>query len=413
MGYFIEELKQNRILSKSDVVELRKEINRDNPEMDSKEKASLLSHAIYRAIDNNLDGFSDSNRIKIRKKLINKLVYENKEFIDKLDVFFTCTRFENKSNELINDLIKWVNNNVEETIEKKDINRYILNEAEFIKKDSEIEGIKNKKEGISKLFKRIIDFQVYKNIWSKIHIFLINSLEDIKKYFYIIINKKKVKEKIFLVLCIIMLFGIISISRYISSEITFNSTKQSNIAELNEKAIKYNLIEPEAISTTLSPLEKETFLYYEHIPNSLRYKAIDREKLKKYLKSRNSILEQEPYFTTIIDTSEKFGLNAIVLFAITGQEQGFVPINHKNSKKMANNPFNVYGSWKKYNTSIEKSSEVAARTICRLLIDKPKNMNPFKWINRKYAEDPNWWKGVSKIFNDMTDRVSENIDSKL
>lgn len=135
-----------------------------------------------------------------------------------------------------------------------------------------------------------------------------------------------------------------------------------------------------------------------HLHDSFKYREIDRNSLKKYLSTRNSILMEEPYFSTIINISEEFNLNPLLLFAITGQEQSFVPRNHHNAEQIANNPFNVFNSWQKYNTDIEDSTKIASRTVVNLSKDRPPNVDPFIWINRKYSEDKNWSHGVKNIY---------------
>jgi len=143
-----------------------------------------------------------------------------------------------------------------------------------------------------------------------------------------------------------------------------------------------------------------------HLLDYFRYKDIDENKLKAYLKSRDSLLEEEPYFSSIINTAQNFDLNPLILFAIAGHEQGFVPKSNPLSNKIVNNPFNVFVSWQEYNTDIIDSSQIAARTVINLSKDRPDEIDPFQWINRKYAEDKNWWKGVRSIFNHLEREVN-------
>ena len=142
-----------------------------------------------------------------------------------------------------------------------------------------------------------------------------------------------------------------------------------------------------------------------HLHDSFKYKEIDKGSLKKYLSDRNSLLMEEPYFSTIINISEEFNLNPLLLFAITGQEQGFVPKSHFNAEQIANNPFNVFNSWQKYNTNIEDSTKIASRTVVNLSKDRPQNVDPFIWINRKYSEDANWSQGVKNIYFNLEQLV--------
>lgn len=138
------------------------------------------------------------------------------------------------------------------------------------------------------------------------------------------------------------------------------------------------------------------------LPSELRYTNVNREKLIAYLESKSSLLAEPKYVEAIIQTSKQFDIHPALLFAITGQEQGFVPKSHENAEEIANNPFNVFHSWQEFNTTIEQSSQIAARTIVRLSKDKPADTDAFAWINREYAEDPNWSNGVRSIFKSIT-----------
>ena len=159
------------------------------------------------------------------------------------------------------------------------------------------------------------------------------------------------------------------------------------------------------------PIDPSTFLGLvrdipDVLPDDLKYTEIDIDKLKNWLNGRNSILADEPYTSAIIDAAKEYDLNPILLFAITGQEQSFVPKTNKNALAIANNPFNVHHSWQEYNTNVSDSAKIAANTIVNLSKGRPDSMNPLAWINLRggtggYAEDSNWWIGVSNIFNQI------------
>ncbi|EJO5348998.1 glucosaminidase domain-containing protein, partial [Clostridium botulinum] len=157
----------------------------------------------------------------------------------------------------------------------------------------------------------------------------------------------------------------------------------------------------------LNETKKNNLLYQNpNIPQYIKYKNLNTKKLRKYLYTKNSLLAEEPYFSSIISAAKEFDINPLILFAITGQEQAFVPKDTKSSKKIANNPFNVFHSWKEYNSNIKDSSTVAARTVFNILKTMPKGKNPFKWINKTYAEDPHWHKGVKSIFYQLKKAVN-------
>jgi hypothetical protein len=138
------------------------------------------------------------------------------------------------------------------------------------------------------------------------------------------------------------------------------------------------------------------------MPQLLKYRDIDQAAVKAYLRSRDGLLAEEPYFSAIVDSAKNHDVNPLLLFAIVGQEQGFVPKSNKNARQIANNPFNVFHSWQEYNTDIRDSSDIAARTISRRVNARPEGHEPFDWLNKKYAEDPNWGNGVKRLFDKLS-----------
>jgi hypothetical protein len=137
------------------------------------------------------------------------------------------------------------------------------------------------------------------------------------------------------------------------------------------------------------------------MPERLKYTEFDVKALKKYLKNRDSLLVEEPYFGAIVDNAREYNIHPLLLFAITGQEQGFVPKSSKDAAAIANNPFNVFHSWEDYNTDIHHSAEIAAKLIAKLAKSRPEGHEPFTWFNKTYAEDPLWSDGVSRIFEKL------------
>ncbi|WEK55858.1 MAG: hypothetical protein P0Y55_07380 [Candidatus Cohnella colombiensis] len=134
----------------------------------------------------------------------------------------------------------------------------------------------------------------------------------------------------------------------------------------------------------------------------LKYTEIDENAIKTYMRGRDALLAEEPYFGAIIESAKMHDVHPLLLFAITGQEQGFVPRTNKNAKEIANNPFNVFHSWQDYNTDIYNSADIAAKLIAKLAAGIPEDQDPFEWMNKTYAEDPLWSDGVRKLFNKLT-----------
>jgi hypothetical protein len=137
------------------------------------------------------------------------------------------------------------------------------------------------------------------------------------------------------------------------------------------------------------------------------YAPVKKEALKRWLIERDSLLADEPYLSTILATALQYNIHPFLLLAIAGQEQSLVPNSNKKASQIANNPFNVYHSWKDYNTDIKDSTRIAAQTILTLIKGRPEDTQPLEWINRKYAEDPKWHLGVEAFFNKMLSSVEK------
>ena len=138
-----------------------------------------------------------------------------------------------------------------------------------------------------------------------------------------------------------------------------------------------------------------------HLHESIQYKPIDQTALQAFFQRNDNLIGEEPYFSTVVEVAEDYGVNPLLLFAITGQEQHFVPKDHEFAALMINNPFNVYGSWETYNTDIEESTQIAARTILTASEGRTEGTDPVEWINQTYAEDENWSTGVNLIFEHL------------
>ena len=180
-----------------------------------------------------------------------------------------------------------------------------------------------------------------------------------------------------------------------TSYISINSDGDINPYELRRCTETFNeLYSKSKVSESAKALT-------EHLADSFQYKVINEDALKAYLDTRSSLLMSEPYFSSILTVSRDFNINPILLFAITGQEQGFVPQNQDSAAQIANNPYNVFHSWQDYNTNIIDSSQIACRTIINLSKGKPDSVDTLVWINRKYSADQNWSNGVRILYNDI------------
>ncbi|WP_156896804.1 M23 family metallopeptidase [Desulfovirgula thermocuniculi] len=143
------------------------------------------------------------------------------------------------------------------------------------------------------------------------------------------------------------------------------------------------------------------------LPEDLAYRDVDEGRLAAWLRARRSMLADR--VGEIIRAAREVGVDPLLLVAITGQEQGFVP--EGSPPAMLGNPFNVYGSWQRYSPGLYESARIAARTVVRLSRGRPEGVHPIYWLSARenpngvYAEDPNWWRGVTYWFEVLKKQV--------
>lgn len=442
MDAFIDKMKKNIILSKEDILLLRQNINERHPHLDDSSKAHILAKAIHNILNENLKGFTKDYKSNVKNNLIRNTFLNNKETIYQYDIFKACALSQDTSLEFIYQINKWLNIQLDEKIDLNVIKNIIQNMnidlenntqdnislSKILEKNNKNIKKNDKNPPDNKEASDNEDVQDYKNTSDNENICTGDDASHNEK-----LNDNEAPSS--------------EISTYSNSVIEYIIRLRDRIVEIievsmsNEKTRKYILIYSLALCLLLIPIShiiknyiykhreafielvtsaeykeidleskndddiivisKELKLMTNHLPDHFKYKKINRKGLKSYLIERNSLLSREPYFSTIIECAKEFNLNPILLFSIAGHEQSFVPKNHEEAKKIANNPYNVFRSWKNYNTDIADSSRIASRTVINLLKGRPENEDPFKWINRKYAEDKKWWKGVKSIYNTL------------
>jgi hypothetical protein len=196
--------------------------------------------------------------------------------------------------------------------------------------------------------------------------------------------------------CLVIVGGVMT-AQYIQQQAANKSVSEARSAD----------ILGDQTSLQGEPLASLEQLPSNELPNHYQFHDVDHSKLKAYLESRSSLLTEQRYYDVIVETAKQFNISPVLLFAITGQEQGFVPRDHEKAEVIANNPFNVFHSWQDYNTTIEQSTGIAARTIVNLSKDRPDDVEAITWINRKYAEDPNWSKGVTSLYTTIINYIND------
>lgn len=370
MDNIAEQLEKIKIIDDKDIRNFKNYIYKKYPENTTIKNGKILSKAIHQIIYKKLEGLPEDFKLSIKMSILKNTLGKRKTSITFYDVFHCCIMDENLRTNFTEQLINWVNLHMKAKVEISELNFYLQSR-----------GIKSI-EPINLLQEKAYDDVLTLNNPDSINIKYFTSI------FLPYINNLKLSKYTVLIFIFIISIFLCTISKNLYSYKDKNEQKKEvyiskadNITKIDNKYPNSNL------------------------PEYIRYKTINEDKLKKFLDNHNSLLAKEPYFSTILSAAKEFNLNPVVLFSITGQEQNFVPKDTKDALKIANNPFNVYHSWKEYNTDIKDSSSIAARTLIDLSKNIPKDADPFLWIGKEYAEDRAWGNGVKSIFKELNDYV--------
>ncbi|MFZ5351690.1 MAG: hypothetical protein ACOZCL_03075 [Bacillota bacterium] len=409
----VNNLKTKEILSNNDVKELRDYIADTYPDSGSEQHAVILANTIKTIINNNISQFDDEYKKTIRDSVLKKTTYKRIFSIDAEEMLSCCLSLKISEDAYAAALTDWINDNQDIRISRKEVKDFISIIKDFNEEiiqynlDAVIKRISANPQAMPEIKKPEQRHENEKehSVYSHGIGYLKHFFEILKEYVCKIgenvsmLSKIKINYRtvisLFLAVVCISAFSFYSKSAASADEMT----EEDNAAIKQLLSASYILEQYKKENT--SSAFKHLYAAENDLHEDLKYYSINSEALKEWLKGRKSILAEEKYFDVIIETSKKYNVNPLLLFAIAGQEQSFVPSDSKYSAKIANNPFNVYGSWKKYNTNIKDSSAIAARTILNLSRNRPSDKDPIEWINRKYAEDKNWWKNVKKIFETL------------
>jgi len=192
-------------------------------------------------------------------------------------------------------------------------------------------------------------------------------------------------------------------------------SQQMHLTQQQISDLKQQIAEAEAIAATQSG---------NVVESDLRYQTVSAQKLYDYVQNYDSTYFKTPSafsvsdMQTICNAAQSYNVNPILLVAITGQEESFVPKAWSAWPAIHKNPFNVYYSWMWTNEyrpqwNLTDTAGIAANTVRhKLSTPPPSGEDPFVWINDPknpwglYATDRNWSAGVEKFFKSITSYVN-------
>ncbi|ANY69182.1 hypothetical protein BBD42_23875 [Paenibacillus sp. BIHB 4019] len=386
------------VLSPADVSNIRKYVQHKYGALPQEKKTEMIADAVNRIIHKQLPSFDESIKRQVTAQLIRTAVLEQKRPVRADDIFAACLLLDERDQEIEQPMHAWVEKQLQSVVE---IERYRLamdklrSSAERM--ETSADSLPNASLSVNEswlLLKNELqpagDGQLAKEPFAA-GAAGSSGLADVIPLPLPLavpqnapVPRKRRNHAI--------VYGLLSLL-LVSVSLLYGESLTRTLRGA----------QPEPI--LLAPIEPVKIIELDGLPQELRYVEIDKKRLTQYLKGKSSILARQPYLDAIIAQAKSFDIHPLLLFAITGQEQAFVPTTNKQAKEIANNPFNVFHSWKEYNTTISDSAEIASRTIVNLSKGRPEGMDPFTWINRKYAEDPNWSNGVRSIFASMKQYV--------
>ncbi len=357
------------ILSNDEAIRLKKYIEQKHKDYDRKQQLSIWSDAVHRIIEGRLPSFSDEVKTRLRAELLVK--HQDTFVIHQDDALQQCLSLDLSKEELLGPLVEWVNGRLEVPADDQMLAEALVMRAKEANAAISLAGLAQSLEEIAASSEEVL-------------VPVLAGMETPPDHMHRMwpLRGRKRPLAVACLACVALL--------------TTYAMIKSREAELPPVA---TVVLSDAREGNLSQAADD-------VSGKLRYAEVDIEKLQNFLQKRNSTLAEEPYLSSIIAAAKKYDVHPLLLFSITGQEQGFVSKDHDTAKEIANNPFNVFGSWETYNTSIEASANIAAKTVANIRSRQPEDTHPIQWLNQTYAEDPNWWKGVTWFYNAMLQEVS-------
>lgn len=443
----IENLQQVQILNPFNIDKIRNYIATKYTNNNEKHKAIILADAVRKVVSYKLNAFGNYS-IVLTDQVIQEAIKKDIFTITGFDVFKTSLCLNILENEFIDALFSWLQQNQSTTIQKDQLidiiiqlthedsnlnldfdswiksyekqihlqNSLIHNEIISVTDRRNIKKVVRYNDYIDKLiyFKNYIQI-LYKASTKSTITNLINAISTISRANFTRIGMPIMTA--ILIVVILILAGSTTLPYSYSYPSTNTSTNLKLYADLmkvsnNTLKTQKSMLVRKQNTATRKVVNSKSILVKDKSTNSksntnqkhFRYEELNLEKLSIFLKEKGSILSQDKYLLILNEVAAKNNVDLLLLLAITGQEQGFVPSRGASARKIANNPFNVFGSWKRYNTNIKDSANIAARLISRRMRSKPANYHPIQWINKTYAQDDNWWKGVQKLYNLLESR---------
>lgn len=368
------------ILTPTEIRNIRHYVQHKYGDLPSERRAEIVADAMQRIVMKQLPEFPEAIKNKLTGELLRDVAVLQQIPVRAEHIFHACLSLDFKDEELFTPIHVWTQQQLNQSIEEV-LFRKLLEEA-IGTRDVDSSGLRSWRA----LAGQVIGSSFYYDADQLLRAYTRKPAEMVA----LLLHKRSFARSSRFIILSVMLVAITLVYGWVM---------------LRPKPAQ--MLQPTVMTKPVQGITAHTM---NELPRELQYTEINEDLLIKYLNSKSSLLADQPYFQAILKVAKEKDIHPLFLFAITGQEQAFVPRTNKLAKKIANNPFNVYYSWKEYNTTIEQSAQIAANTINRLSKDRPYNRDAITWINREYAEDLNWSYGVTSILQAMKRYIQSDIE---
>ncbi|OXM16423.1 glucosaminidase domain-containing protein [Paenibacillus herberti] len=380
------------ILTPADIHHIRTFIDDKYPDKPQSEKSEIVADAIRRIINQHLPDFAETVKKELTSRLVRKKLLGSVGTVHTGHIFEACLDLDIRDQRIVRPLRSWVERKLDVSVEDREFQR-VLRLVNSNDQQTPLDAVARELNAPVAAAEPQASSSLEKGDTAS----LLSGMPSTR------ILLSAVFAILLLGGLLVYIWSLVHKSNGAGTMPIVSASALEQQAAAGVKSQASGAPGKEAAAAATEPGKKATPTFKNELPKSLQYSDIQYEELKAFLESRSSMLAEPKYMDAIIKAARHYNIDPLLLFAITGQEQSFVPEDHDRAKEMANNPFNVYYSWQSFNTTIEESSMIAAKTVVNLSKNRPGDQDPINWINRKYAEDQNWSVGVNDILDMLED----------
>ncbi|GAB6109345.1 hypothetical protein [Fusibacter bizertensis] len=416
MNELIMTLKSYIILSLQDLTNIKNTIHNRYTNLSSTERAQILSMAVHNLLDKHMAGVEEQYRENLKLEILANTLVKHIYSINRFDIFDSILKLELDEGTRISLAESWLSESVQIPVPRWALENYLMDEYQF----SDLSSTENPYFS-SAYTPTVLNFP--KPIELNIH--GTSKIRFTKgwryRFSYDVINRFIARN--FAIIALLLgacLFTTFLLSWFLKPSVTLpeinltthmdyreysgiSSVDKVYLLDLSSGVIEYVNVNKSNHKTLSMSFEKKMHPF--GLTSQLKffkYERFDYFSVKAYISTaRNGLIGKNEHFNEVVYLSYLNDIDPLLLLAIIGQEQAFIPANNSQSEEIINNPYNVYHSWTEYNTTLRDSTQIAINTIKRRLSTAPVSVSPFVWLNNTYAEDTNWNNGVRLIYTNL------------